>query len=201
LPEGRKALVWNKMGWDCRLLYKIRDMFHSSKFYLSICFLVLLSSLAACSKNKSGSGDGTETGVLSEEDLALQNARFGEGSIPKAMEDGPFKDVHFEFNSAQIGEEYLSNLQGYARTTKADPSLRVEIEGHTDKRGTTEYNMALGQRRAKAVAAAMTSFGVPASQMTIVSYGEEIPLDPSDSEEAYAQNRRAHFAVYRSGAK
>lgn len=163
-----------------------------------IVVLCMVLSLAACSKKKSGSnGDGTPEGEISDQDIALQNSRFGEGTIPKATEGGPFRDVHFEFNSSTVGSEYLSEIESHAKVIRGDSSIRVEVEGHCDRRGTTEYNMALGERRAKAVAGALTRYGAPASQISIVSYGEEIPLDPSDSEEAYAKNRRAHFAVYR----
>ncbi len=165
------------------------------RFGLVICLIAL--SVSACSKKKSG-GEGTSEGTgLSDQDIALQNQRFGEGTIPKAAEGGLFKDIQFEFNSSSVSPEDLPDLENHAKTLRSDPSLRVDLEGHCDRRGTTEYNMVLGQKRAKAVASLLTKYGASSSQMGIVSYGEEIPLDPSDSEEAYAKNRRVHFAVYK----
>ena len=162
-------------------------------------FSLCLLTATGCSKNKSASGDGSGSSSteISDQDLALQNSRFGEGNIPKASEDGPFKDVLFGFNSSSVESEYLDDLQSYAKLIQGDPGLKVEIEGHCDKRGTPEYNLALGERRAKAVASSLSKYGVDRSQMSIVSYGEEIPLDLSDSESAYARNRRAHFAVFK----
>lgn len=162
-----------------------------------ILILLLVLTLGACSKTKKGDGSGDGT-ALSDEDIALQNTRFGEGNIPIASAGGPFRDVLFDYDSSQVAERYLTDLQQYASLIKADPALRVEVEGHCDKRGTTEYNMALGERRSKAVAAILTRFGAPPSQLSIVSYGEEILLDPGDSESSHAKNRRVHFAVFKS---
>jgi peptidoglycan-associated lipoprotein len=171
-----------------------------------ILVLMVVAGLAAqgCSSkgSKSGSTDGSETGALSDSDLALQNSeRWADGgNIPVAQAGGPFKDVHFGYDSSNVDAEYHEELRKAAETLRSDPSLRVEIEGHCDNRGTSEYNMALGERRAKAVGGLLMSFGAPSTQMTTVSYGEELPLNPSINEEAFAENRRAHFAVYKAKA-
>ena len=73
--------------------------------------------------------------------------------------------------------------------------IKVEVEGHCDERGTNEYNMALGERRATAAADYLRSLGVSGDRMRTVSYGEELPLDPRHNEEAWAKNRRVHFSV------
>ena len=165
---------------------------------ISLIFLSLLA-VSSCSKNKSASGDGSgdSSSEISDQDLALQNSRYGEGNIPKADADGPFKDVHFGFNSSSVEGSDLADLESHAKVIQGDPTLKIEVEGHCDKRGTAEYNLALGERRARSVASGLAKFGAPKSQISIVSYGEEIPLDPSDSEDAYAKNRRAHFAVFK----
>jgi peptidoglycan-associated lipoprotein len=164
---------------------------------LTTIFLVALL-ISGCSKNKSATGDGSgeNASEISDSDLALQN-RYGEGNIPKATDDGPFKDVHFGFNSSTVEPDDMIALESHAKVISGDPALKVEVEGHSDKRGTAEYNLALGERRAKSVASALVKYGAPKSQISIVSYGEEIPLDPSDSEEAYAKNRRGHFTVFK----
>lgn len=161
---------------------------------LAAAFLILA---AGCSSTNSGK-DGSN---ISDQDLALADQnRFGEGNIPGAESgSGPFKDVLFLYDSSTVPDEYQQQVREAAQALQSDSSLHAEIEGHCDKRGTSEYNMALGERRAKAVSSLLVSFGVPSTQLSSVSYGEEIPLVPGDSEDAYAKNRRAHFAVYRQG--
>ncbi|HAS3827899.1 TPA: peptidoglycan-associated lipoprotein Pal, partial [Vibrio cholerae] len=90
-----------------------------------------------------------------------------------------------------IASDYEAMLAAHAAYLVKNPSLRVTIEGHADERGTPEYNIALGERRAQAVAKYLEALGVQAGQLSIVSYGEEKPLVLGQSEEAYAKNRRA----------
>jgi peptidoglycan-associated lipoprotein len=153
--------------------------------------------LSGCSSmGGKGKGDGAEH--FSDEDLALQQKEYGEGNIPEAAEGGLFADIHFDYNSSTVGEEYRDKLKQDAKTLMADPSLHAEIEGHCDKRGTNEFNLALGAERAKSAAKMLIEYGVNRNQVSTISYGEEIPLDPRDVEEAYAKNRRVHFALYRA---
>jgi peptidoglycan-associated lipoprotein len=77
--------------------------------------------------------------------------------------------------------------------------LKVQLEGHTDERGTAEYNLALGERRARAIFDSLVSQGIDRSQLETISYGEEVPLDPGHNEEAWARNRRVHFSAYAGG--
>jgi len=161
--------------------------------------LFILATLIACPKSSGSKIDGSEEGIFSDEDLALQNEnrwRDG-GTIPTAQANGPFKDLFFAFDSSEVSREYYQELRDNVKIMNEDPKLKVEVEGHCDKRGTTEYNMALGERRAKAVMGLLVSFGANPKQLSTVSYGEEIPLDPTDSESAFAKNRRVHFAVYK----
>lgn len=154
-----------------------------------------------CSKTSSGATDPGAEGAnanISDQDLSTDASRYGSGNIPLPEEGGALPDVMFDYDSSAVKAEYHAQLQTGAKMLSGDPSLRAEVEGHCDKRGTNEYNLALGQERAKAVASLMMSFGVPETQISTVSYGEEIPLDPSDTEAAYIKNRRAHFALYRS---
>ena len=78
---------------------------------------------------------------------------------------------------------------------KRNPSWVVTIEGHCDERGTAEYNLALGERRANAARAYLVSLGIPADRLRTISYGKEFPFDPGHDEAAWARNRRAHFVV------
>lgn len=160
-------------------------------------FLVLLSALilSSCSSSSDGESDGS--GSVSDQDLSLDAQRFGDGNIPTAEEGGPFGDIIFDYDSSSIRQDQVEQIRQNASVLVKDPSLQVQVEGHCDKRGTSEYNLALGEQRAKSVSAMLISFGADAKKVTIVSYGEEIPIDPADSEDAYAKNRRAHFALTR----
>jgi peptidoglycan-associated lipoprotein len=177
---------------------------NTMKSLTTIVALALLAGTFGCSATSSGGQkgkDGSASG-FTDEDLALaEQNRYGEGNIPQAQEDGMFKDIMFDYDSAAIRPEYHEMLRQNASVLQADTTLNAEIEGHCDKRGTNEYNLALGEERAKAVAALMVSFGASPSQVSTISYGEEIPVDPAENEQAYSKNRRAHFALYRGDKK
>jgi peptidoglycan-associated lipoprotein len=156
---------------------------------------VLLVGLGACSsRGKKGAMDGDEMG-LSELDLAARReARFADGSIPSAEGEGIFRDVRFDFDSYEIGDAGRQNIEYNVEVLKQNEQVRIQLEGHTDERGTTEYNLALGERRAGAVRDILISYGIPASRLETISFGEEIPLVLGHNEEAWSMNRRVHFA-------
>ncbi|WP_289097718.1 peptidoglycan-associated lipoprotein Pal [uncultured Pseudoalteromonas sp.] len=99
--------------------------------------------------------------------------------------------IYFGFDNAKIQSKYAELLQAHAEFLVQNPSVKVLIEGHADERGTPEYNIALGEHRSQAVEKYLQSLGVSASQMSVVSYGEEKPMVKSRTEEAFAKNRRA----------
>jgi peptidoglycan-associated lipoprotein len=105
------------------------------------------------------------------------------------------KDIHFDFDKYDIRPGDAKTLDGNAGWLKSNPSHLVLIEGHCDERGTNEYNLALGERRAKSTMNYLVSQGVQASRITIISYGEERPVCNEHNEECWAKNRRAHFLV------
>jgi peptidoglycan-associated lipoprotein len=105
------------------------------------------------------------------------------------------KDIHFAFDKADISPQAAQILDASAEWLKARPSHLVLVEGHTDERGTDEYNMALGDRRANASMNYLISRGVAASRFTVISYGEERGVCRDHAERCWSQNRRAHFAV------
>lgn len=156
------------------------------------------------SSSRKGGSQGMDIPQISDEDLKLeQQNRWGSdsGSIPKAMGEGVFRDVLFDYDDASVRVDQRDSVRKSAEILKADPSLRVELEGHCDNRGTNEYNLALGEERARSVATFLASSGVSASQISTISYGEEIPLDSREAEDAFAKNRRVHFAVFRKNEK
>jgi peptidoglycan-associated lipoprotein len=110
-------------------------------------------------------------------------------------EGGPLGDIHFEYDSAALTDEARGILEKHALWLQGQRDVRVTIEGHCDERGTVEYNLALGEQRARATREYLASLGVAAPRLRVVSYGKERPLDPGSDEAAHARNRRAHFAV------
>jgi peptidoglycan-associated lipoprotein len=103
----------------------------------------------------------------------------------------PFGLVYFDFDKYNIKPEFDSVIKDNAKKLMDNASMNVTIEGHCDERGTEEYNLALGERRAEAVRKALIAAGVPASRLKTISYGEERPVDPGHNEEAWAKNRRS----------
>ncbi|MBI5445558.1 MAG: peptidoglycan-associated lipoprotein Pal [Deltaproteobacteria bacterium] len=101
--------------------------------------------------------------------------------------------IHFDFDKAVLGKEAQETLKRNAKYLSDRQGVRIRIEGHCDERGTTEYNLALGERRAKAAQQYLMDLGIDPNRMTVVSYGKEQPLDPGHTEEAWAKNRRAEF--------
>ncbi len=110
-------------------------------------------------------------------------------------EGGPLADIYFELDSAALTDEARSVLEKHALWLQGQRDVRVTVEGHCDERGTVEYNLALGEQRARAVRDYLASLGVATTRLRIVSYGKERPIDPGSDEAAMAHNRRAHFNV------
>lgn len=103
--------------------------------------------------------------------------------------------VFFDYDESTITAEGESILRDKVEVLRSNPGVRIRIEGHADERGSTEYNVALGNRRAEAVVRFLTSFGIDASRFTTTSFGEERPLQRGESESAFARNRRAEFVI------
>jgi peptidoglycan-associated lipoprotein len=123
----------------------------------------------------------------------------GSGSTRPSLEGfratGSLNDIHFDFDRAEVREADGPVLDANAGWLKANPGQMVVIEGHTDERGTNEYNTALGDRRAKATMNYLVSRGVAASRIAVISYGEERPACKQHVDACWAENRRAHFLV------
>jgi peptidoglycan-associated lipoprotein len=104
-----------------------------------------------------------------------------------------FKDIHFDYNKYNIKPEYQQQLKKLADYLISNPGIKLIIEGHCDERGTNEYNLALGDKRANAVKDFLISAGVSAERIETVSYGEERPICTEHNEDCWWKNRRAHF--------
>jgi peptidoglycan-associated lipoprotein len=117
------------------------------------------------------------------------------GSLDDINKKGILQPVFFEFDSAEMSADGQAILSKNAETMKQFPTWVVSIEGHCDERGTAEYNLALGERRALSVRTYLVSLGIAADRLRTVSYGKEFPFDPGHSESSWARNRRANFVV------
>jgi peptidoglycan-associated lipoprotein len=115
--------------------------------------------------------------------------------IDKINQNSPFQPVFFAYDSSEIEAEGQKVLEANAAILKKYPEWVITIEGHSDERGTAEYNLALGNRRASAARAYLISLGIPADRLRTVSYGKEFPFDPTHTEAAWSKNRRAHFVL------
>ena len=109
--------------------------------------------------------------------------------------NSPFQPLFFGLDQAEVSPEGQQVLNSNAEILKKYPTWIITIEGHADERGTAEYNLALGERRALAARNYLVSLGIPADRLRTVSYGKEFPFDPGHTEEAFSKNRRAHFVV------
>ena len=117
------------------------------------------------------------------------------GMTGAAGANGPLSGrvIYFDFDKAEIKPEFTDLVASYARNMTAHPNLKLRLEGNTDERGTREYNIGLGERRAQAVRRALMLLGVAETQLTTVSFGAERPAAEGDDETAWAQNRRVEL--------
>lgn len=170
-----------------------------------------LIALGACAKKAvptqpGGGSPGMTggTGGMTEQGLSPEDAKWKELGLYSEPDRQEFQqraqafenqDIFFGFDSYVLTDEAKKVLNTKADFFKRYPKAKVTIEGHCDDRGTTEYNLALGERRAHSAYQYLVNLGVNPQQMTAISYGEERPLVTGQSEEAWAKNRRDHFAV------
>jgi peptidoglycan-associated lipoprotein len=113
----------------------------------------------------------------------------------KAPAASPLKDIHFDFDKYDLRADARDVLKANANWLKANPSARVEIEGHCDERGTNEYNLALGAKRAQAARDYLATLGIAKNRLSTISYGEELPVCKEQNEGCWQKNRRARFVV------
>ncbi|CAM2941015.1 MULTISPECIES: peptidoglycan-associated lipoprotein Pal [Pseudoalteromonas] len=173
-----------------------------NKILKGLLIAVPVMTLAACSSssdidegaaNQSNQGvveqsmntDTVEVATISPEQQAEEQLRQKYEALRQEQV------IYFDFDTATVESKYADLLRAHAEFLVQNPSVKVLIEGHADERGTPEYNIALGEHRGQAVEKYLLSLGVSASQMSVVSYGEEKPMVKSRTESAFAKNRRA----------
>jgi peptidoglycan-associated lipoprotein len=125
----------------------------------------------------------------------VRDDAISSASLDDLNRNSPLKPVYFELDSSDLSAANQKTLDEDAALLKRYTSWTVTVEGHCDERGTAEYNLALGERRAIAARAYLISLGIAADRLRTVSYGKEFPFDPGHDESAFAKNRRAHFVI------
>jgi peptidoglycan-associated lipoprotein len=125
----------------------------------------------------------------------LSEDTIGNRSLEDLNRDSPFRPALFALDSSELDDTGRATVTTNAEIMKKYPTWVVTVEGHCDERGTAEYNLALGERRAVAVKTYLVALGVAPDRMRTVSYGKEFPFDAGHTEAAWAQNRRAHFVI------
>ena len=159
------------------------------------------AAAAGATAGGSTAAAGTASGTAAQSQVATVNlpaaGAAGGGAMASAVTPGglgnPGRLVYFDFDSFAIDAKYTGLVEGHARQLAANRSKRLVIEGHTDERGGREYNLALGQKRAAAVAKSMALLGATDAQVEAVSFGKERPVSEGHDEAAWAQNRRAEI--------
>jgi peptidoglycan-associated lipoprotein len=126
---------------------------------------------------------------------SLSDDALANRTLDDLNRNSPLQPVFFSVDSADLDTAGRETTSANAEVLKQNPRWVVTIEGHCDERGTAEYNLALGERRATAVKTFLTSLGVPPDRVRTISYGKEFPFDPGKTEEAMAKNRRGHFVI------
>ena len=185
------------------------------KLWIKLILLLIIPGFlftASCTK-KAVTSDTEVTQPIEEKDLkakeAAEKARQEELARQRAIEEERLKeeaakreaarnqfltqDIYFDFDSFSILPEAQEILSNKAEWLQDNSDATVTIEGHCDERGTIEYNLALGDRRAESAKAYLVNLGIAESRLNTISYGEERPMDPSNNENAWGKNRRAHF--------
>lgn len=125
----------------------------------------------------------------------VREEAIASASLDDLNRNSPLRPLFFDYDRSDVSPEGRNVLDENAAILRRFPAWTVTIEGHCDERGTAEYNLALGERRAVAARTYLVSLGIAADQLRTVSYGKEFPFDPGQNEGAWAKNRRAHFVI------
>ena len=163
--------------------------------------IVLAFSIVGCGKKKVQQVDEAAEREAAERAAAEAAKkpelpeREAEPVVPIRPEDVKLKNIYFEFDKYDLTAESKSALSENASVMMKHSGFSILIEGHCDERGTEEYNLALGEKRALAARDYLVGFGIARDRISVISYGEEKPVDPRHNEEAWGKNRRAKFVV------
>ena len=200
--RGRHA--YHKLAW---LEEKQRKMGHNifrSGWLISILFISIV--MAGCPKKtpqnlpgygSPGRSSGSPGAGVNETDLAAAGERIQERVQGEDDGGGPLQDILFAYDSFELSAEAQQVLQANVDWLQGNTQAKVEVEGHCDDRGTVEYNLALGAKRARTARDYLITLGIPPERLSTISYGEELPQCTELNESCWQQNRRSHFLVLR----
>jgi peptidoglycan-associated lipoprotein len=174
-----------------------------------VALVLVVLPLAGCSRNRPAAAPGPVAGASNDDaaararadssaaaELARRQAEERERRAEMARAQELLTTVvYFEYDSDRLTAETEDRLRTKASILRANPSLELRIEGHADERGSTEYNLALGQRRAETVRSFLSGYGVTSNRLATISYGKERPAMAGSNETAWSRNRRAEFAM------
>jgi peptidoglycan-associated lipoprotein len=156
---------------------------------------VLVLALCACRSKKAtedATSPGGGVGAESLPQIESTPMNFDASGSDSGRISG-LQSINFEYDKSTLSPDAKKKIQGNVEWMKSNPASRMQVEGHCDARGSIEYNLSLGERRANVVKNYMTGLGIPGSRLSVISYGKEKPLQNGDSEADYAKNRRANF--------
>ena len=180
-------------------------MLKGNRYLFILAIFCVVMSVGACAK-KAVQPTATEVTpppsaapAVPEQPQAAQPAPAAPevGTVPltEAMKAFEANDIFFDYDAYDLSADARKVLADKAAFLNGNPNVKIRIEGNCDERGTTEYNLALGDRRAKAAMDYLVFLGIKADRISTVSYGEDKPLDPGHTEEAWSKNRRDHFVI------
>ena len=157
-----------------------------------ICIAALALSLGACKSTKKAEDSNGDDTTQSAPAIENQPMSFDAQGSDSGKIEG-LSTINFEYDKSALSSEAKKKIQGNVNWMKEHAKTNIQIEGHCDSRGSIEYNLSLGERRAKAVRQYMETLGIPGSRLQVISYGKEKPIASGDSESDMAKNRRANF--------
>jgi len=160
---------------------------------LVVMLLVAGSAVAGCSGAKKTAK--TTPGAADRAPGETTTPRDGTSGADAGASLLSFPDIYFDYDRHALSAGAKTTLAEHARRLETNPTIRIRVEGHCDERGTSDYNLALGERRAQSAADYLVAYGIDGDRITTISYGKERPIDPGHNEQAWSRNRRAAFVV------
>jgi peptidoglycan-associated lipoprotein len=186
IPRGRG-------GWVTNMGRKVRAA--------ALVFAIIALAGTGCSSKKNAGNQG-QLGSVNGNGMNGSNmppsgslSQYRKGELGSNGSGGPLSDIHFAYNDYAIQAQDSTILRSNADWLTQHPDTRVQVEGHCDDRGSEEYNIALGAKRAQAAKDYLTTLGIASDRISTISYGKELPLCMQETDECWAENRRDHFAV------
>jgi peptidoglycan-associated lipoprotein len=169
---------------------------------VSVAALTLVFGLTGCSSSEKPTTAAPASQAKTTSQSGVRKAQaptsleaLQKGEAPVTPKESPLKEIYFDFDNYDLRPDARETLKANSDWLRKNPAITVEIEGHCDERGTSEYNMALGAKRAQAAKDYLVTLGVSASRLSTISYGEEVPVCREHNEQCWQRNRRDRFVA------